>query len=306
HYGHMVADFAMRVAASADGRPDLPLLFSFWPKPGEEPPEFFWEIVDHLGGARARVKLVREPTRVGRLWVTPQAERLGGKGPSETHLDLMDRIVARHGSPVHDIDVLFVSRALLGDGRLAGEAYLDAIFREAGGVVIHPETLPLARQLDFYRRAKRLVFSEGSAIHSLQVLGRLDADVTVLVRRPGARIAGPALRPRLRSLSYVDITAGSLHGLDGRGRPQLDRALRLVDENRAAALLEQLGLDGQGLWRPDRYRDERLADIRRWIAYNARLDLHPRALETIRRGLARHGIAVDAAAAWAAATIPNA
>ncbi|MBV9077557.1 MAG: DUF563 domain-containing protein, partial [Methylobacteriaceae bacterium] len=126
HYGHMVADFAMRVAASADGRPDLPLLFSFWPEPGEEPPEFFWEIVDHLGVARERVRLVREPTRVGRLWVAPQAERLGGKGPSPRHLDLMDRIVARHGTPQQDIDVLFVSRALLGDGRLAGEAYLDA------------------------------------------------------------------------------------------------------------------------------------------------------------------------------------
>ncbi|MFD0934211.1 hypothetical protein ACFQ12_03305, partial [Methylobacterium trifolii] len=74
HFGHMVADFGMRIAASARFDPDTPLVFSTWDRDGPAPPHFFWEILDHLGVPRGRVRLVARPTRFARLRALPQAE----------------------------------------------------------------------------------------------------------------------------------------------------------------------------------------------------------------------------------------
>ena len=55
-------------------------------------------------------------------------------------------------------------------------------------------------QLQLYRRARVVIFSEGSAVHALQLLGHLDCDVVILVRRPGNQLAAASLEPRVRSL----------------------------------------------------------------------------------------------------------
>ncbi|MDB5591613.1 glycosyltransferase 61 family protein [Enterovirga sp.] len=295
HFGHMVADFGMRIAAAA-GRagPDLPLVFSFWP--GDEPPPgFFPQLLAHFRVPPAHVVLVRQPTLVQRLQVEPQAERLFGGGPSRRHLDLMDAVTAAHGPPGPALDTLFVSRSGLPDGRLAGEAYLDRVLAAAGATVLHPEATELSVQLGLYRRARRLIFSEGSALHALQLLGRLDADVLVILRRARRRTAASALRPRVKSLAYLNVGCGSIFGLDGRGRQQTDRALILFDENRLASrLAEWLGRPAALPWDAGSYRSERDEDIRRWMAYMRLLDLHPDAGATIQACLRRNGLGLPA------------
>src|SRR3954453_15841257 len=47
HFGHMVADFAMRIAASSRLDPVTPLVFSIDPE-APEPLPVFWQIPDHL------------------------------------------------------------------------------------------------------------------------------------------------------------------------------------------------------------------------------------------------------------------
>src|SRR5205085_11800446 len=86
HFGHMVADFAMRIAASNRFDPKMPLVFSVPPFPNPEPPSYFWQIIDHFGIARPRILLVRTPIRFGQIYVLPQAERPFGGGPSPRHL----------------------------------------------------------------------------------------------------------------------------------------------------------------------------------------------------------------------------
>src|SRR5579863_9322328 len=121
HFGHMVADFGMRIAASSGLDAASPLVFSIWEE-GAEPPPFFWQLIDHFGVERSRVVLIRTPTRFARLRVVPQAERRFGGGPSRRHLRVMDALTAASAPPLRDAGTVFVSRGRWPMGRFAGES----------------------------------------------------------------------------------------------------------------------------------------------------------------------------------------
>ncbi len=261
HFGHMIGDFAMRIAESGRVEPGLPLVFSSRGRP----PAFFWDAIEHLGIERSRIMLVRKATRFARLSVVPQAERRFGGGPSRAHLDMMDAI-AGPAPADRDIRFLFVSRANRPYGHFAGASYLDEVLAAAGVTVFHPETVNLREQLRLYRRAQCLIFSEGSAVHALQLLGRLDAAIVVLNRRPGKRIAAASLRPRARSLRYVEATRALVHGLQASGKPQPARGISILDEQRCIAALASIGVDVTPFWEARAYAGRRDADIAEWMA----------------------------------------
>ena len=266
HFGHMVADFAMRIAGSARLDPATPLVFSLPPFRDFAPPRYFWDILDHLGADRRRVLLLRKPTRFNRLFVLPQAERPAGGAPSRRHLRLMDAITGSQPAGERDIGQLFVSRARLAEGRFAGEAYVEEALTRAGVTVFHPETVDLQAQLRLYRQARTLIFSEGSALHALQLLGHLDADIIVLVRRPRRRMAAASLRPRARSLHYLEAVRGLVHGLSRSGRIIRRAGMSVLNERLFVAGLERRGIDLAPFWDPQAYAEHRDADIAGWIA----------------------------------------
>lgn len=297
HFGHQVADFGMRLAASAYGT-DGPLLFAMRPEDQPEPPAFFWQILEHLAVDPARVVLARVPTLVRRLHVFPPAERRGGLlGPSRRHLDLMDRITARPQSdPGSEAprERVYVSRSKLQAkqsvftvGQLAGEAYFESLLAGAGVTVVHPEEITVAEQMDLYRRAALLVFAEGSALHGLQLLGRIGADVAVINRRRWSRVGASSLRPRARSLTYVSAIRGVIHGLRPDGRPDKVRGIAVLEPSRLLDRLARLGLDLRAAWDRDAYLARRDRDIEAWIAATVARDLHPGAPAAIEACLRR-------------------
>jgi Glycosyltransferase 61 len=276
HFGHMIADFGMRIAASSRIDPEMPLVFSLPPFREPDPPAHFWQIIDHLGIDRRRVLLIRTPTRFARLYVLPQAERSFGGGPSRRHLAYLDAITPSDRPPERDLDFVFVSRAGLPEGRFAAESYLDEMLTAAGVTVLHPETADLRTQLQLYRRARVLIFSEGSAVHALQLLGKVDAEIVVLVRRPGNQIAAASLRPRARSLRYLPATRALLHGLTPSGRPDTRAGLSVLDDERCLAALKAMGIDLAPFWEPNAYAEQRDADLERWRTERQAALIHPR------------------------------
>jgi hypothetical protein len=275
HFGHMVADFGMRIAVSSRLDPVTPLVFSIAPD-APEPPAFFWHILDHLGVDRGRVLLVRRPTRFGELLVAPQAERRFGGRPARRHLCMMDALTAGRLSPISPrAERVFVSRGRWPKGRFAAESYLDEVFAAVGVTVFHPETVDLHAQLRVYQHARTLIFSEGSALHALQLLGHIDADVAVLARRPGKRIAASSLRPRVRSLRYIPAAREVIYGVGRSGRPQLPAGVSLLDESACINGLRAFGIDLGSIWTPQRYAESRDAEIAAWIAYRLATATHP-------------------------------
>lgn len=283
HFGHMVADFGMRIAAARLLDARTPLVFSIWDAPGVAPAPFFWEIVDHFGIARERIRLVARPTRFAQLRVLPQSERLCGGGPSRRHLALMDGLTGP--APEPDLGVVHVSRARQSQGRIAGEGVLDAALAAAGVRVIHPESMPLAEQLAVYRRARHIVFSEGSALHGLQLLGHVPAAVTVLVRRPGRRLAAASLKPRVRSLAYLDAVRSLVHGLRPDGTPHLPTGISVLDEARCLAGFARLGIDLAAQWDSAAFARAAEADVMDWVVRRGAEPRHPREPERIARCL---------------------
>jgi hypothetical protein len=285
HFGHMVADFGMRIAVSSQLDRATPLVFSIAPDT-PDPPPFFWQILDHLRVDRGRILLVRRPTRFGELRVAPQAERRFGGRPARRHLRMMDSLTAVHPPAASkEAERVFVSRGRWPKGRFAAESYLDEVFAAAGVTVFHPQTADLHTQLRVYRSARTLIFSEGSALHALQLLGHIDADVAVLARRPGKRIAASSLRPRLRSLRYIPAARGVIHGVGRSGRPQLPAGISVIDENACLTGLRALGVDLRDMWKPRRHADSRDAEIAAWIGYRLATATHPGERAMIERRL---------------------
>jgi hypothetical protein len=275
HFGHMVADFSMRIARSSRADAAAPLVFTLPPFRDFAPPPYFWDIIDHLGVDRRRVLLVRKPTRFRRLSVLPQAERPVGGGPSRRHLRLMDAITGSGTASDRNLGHVFVSRGRLAEGRFAGESYIEEALVGAGITVFHPESVDLHAQLRLYRRARTLVFSEGSALHALQLLGHLDADIIVLVRRPRRRIAAASLRPRARSLRYLEAVRGLVHGLSPSGRTIRRSGMTVLDEPRFLAGLKRTDIDLAPFWDPMAYVERRDADIAAWVAQRRAAGPHP-------------------------------
>jgi hypothetical protein len=273
HFGQTVAAWGMRIAGSNRIDLELPLVFTLPPLRDTEPRQFFWDMLDHLKVERRRVLLIRTPTRFERLYVIPQAERLYGGGPHPRHLLMMDEITG--GSAIdRDVDCVFVSRARMPDGRFAAESYIDEVLAGAGVTVFHPETTDLHTQLRLYRRARRMIFSEGSALHALQLLGHLDCDLVVLVRRPGYRIAARSLRPRTRSLRYLPARS-LVYGLSQSGHRILRAGISVINERLFISGLKSAGIDLTALWDAKAYSDRRDADIESWIAQRRTADRHP-------------------------------
>lgn len=287
HFGHAIADFGGRLAWSSQLPDHVPLVFSARDS-AEAPPGFLLHILSRFGVAPERVRLVVEPTRFNRLLVFPQAERLFGGRPGPSYLDLLDRLAGPE--PAADGTRLFVSRAGLPSGRIAGESYLEQVLEVAGFVPFRPECFGLDEQLARYRRAAHLVFSEGSAIHALQLLGRIRARVSVIVRRPGWRIASRLIAPRVSSLDYVECLRGVVHGVRSDGRPQPSAGMSILDETHCVSAFGKAGINLTPGWQQEQFVESRDKDLRAWIDHRHARPTHPKEGAAIRSSLRLAGL----------------
>jgi hypothetical protein len=297
HFGHQIADFSMRLLPTLAHWPQAVFAFAthrrFRFQRLEDTPPFFHEILDWFGIPAHRVILFTGPVAVDEVFVAPQAEQVAGPGPAAAHLDLLDEITAgRLGSPQRQ-GVLFVSRASIRD-RFAGEAYLERALQAAGVMVIRPESLPLVEQLKAYLSASDVIFSEGSAVHATQLMGRALGNVHVLTRRPGATLASHSLTPRARSLAYHDLTVGLVHGLDLARKPRKARGLSILHED---LLLDRfantLSIHLRKHWNAGAYCAARDEDVRQWLRSESETSFGhaPGSLDFILATLAGTGLA---------------
>ena len=277
HFGHMIADFGMRILPSRLNGETAPLLFSGVPvaRYQERKPAFratppgFNDMLIYAGVRPRRVLIDTEGLRVGTLFVEPQAEQLGQIGPSAAHLDRLDAWAREQLGPARrDPRPTFFSRAGV-FGRFAGEAWLETHLARAGMRVIRPETLPLAEQLEVYHGCAVALFSEGSAMHVPQLLGRAFDRIAVLNRRPGARLNSASLAPRAGEISYHEVVRDLLVLSLPDGRPFPHAAMTLLDPDRLFDTLAELG-DAIGLtltegWDLAAFRAAEEDDIAAWL-----------------------------------------
>lgn len=273
HFGHMIADFGMRIAPSAHSHPDWPLLFSVSKDRSKHDLKVPKALISVLGVDQSRVMFVDRPLTVSELRVIEQPERLFGAETSRSHIEYMDDLYPRR--PEQSIDLLYVSRSRFLMGSIAGEAAIERAMTRAGAVVIYPEELPLSDQIEYLQRSRTIVFAEGSAVHTLQLRGVLKASVVVLNRRNGAKIARMAVRPRARRLTYVDAVSELLTGLTRAGGKQGSKGISVLDEH---LLLEEIRPHVPKLldhWDREDFKTATLCDLSRWVKKRLEKPNHP-------------------------------
>lgn len=294
HFGHQLAEFSMRLIPTDLERPGVPFLFGF--RAGRSFPDlerattWFRELLEWCGITQDRVIIVRGPVLARHLVVAPQAEQLD-KGPSEAHLVRMDAWAATRLPRLSRAGATFVSRAGL-TSCIAGERYLETVMRDLGVAVVRPETLPLRDQLRMYATSELLLFTEGSAIHGLQLLGRGIGDVVVFNRRRAHRTGATSVAPRARSLTYAEVTSSMVMGLtyDGQVAPWL--GISLFDEDRLLDTLERVGIPARDRWDGRAFRDAQEVAVQEWLLRECASDRStvPGFREQVRRSLADAGL----------------
>lgn len=160
--------------------------------------------------------------------------------------DWIDRRWPAAGSPDPDV-ALYVSRRGLGPlaGRFACEDHLERLLEAEGYRVFHPEAHSLADQVAAYRRAGRLIFAEGSALHLFALLRRPGQISAVIQRRPSLPAvmrAQMADRPGQPTQAVAAVRALWWRAARGAhlGLSELDfEALR--DQLRAGGLIRGVG-----------------------------------------------------------------
>jgi hypothetical protein len=264
HFGHQMLDFSTRAAAAALLEPTAKFLVAAQ-APIDDPraqpsgndwryasvntiPEYVRGILAWNGVPLERLVLVTEPVTVEELVVTEQGEQFQ-VAPAPWQLDALSQCAARQGS--RPGGPIYVSRTQLTSplGNVMGESVIEQAFERAGYRIVHPEQLPVFAQGRIYAGAERLVFSEGSAMHGIGLLGRVDAPVTIIDRRRGgdAHTFECSLAPRVES--YTRICAVE----DSYPDDQHWRAVSVLNPEEFLAQAHDCGLDLAGTFDPRDY-----------------------------------------------------
>lgn len=280
HFGHQIAEFSMRIPEGLAENPDLPVAFGVkYNSPMTDIsklPDHFYSIISWLGVQKEKIRLVTQPTSIAELLIYPQAETLHGTQPSRRHLDRLNSITARNiGDIKRTNTAVYVSRSRFNSGKLAGEKYLENFISTHGVDVIYPETLTLKEQLTRYATARHTIFSEGSALHALQLLGDVLGQVTVLMRRPGATMFRGFATARSKSYNEITLTAGLISTLNIFGTPLDASGISPLDENMVTTWLRSIDIPLNG-WSTNDFRADIERDVRAWLSKESdRRPQHP-------------------------------
>ena len=250
HYGHQLTDFGSRVLL-ASLHPRATALLFLHPQPGiqvRDLPAWQQAWIRYLNPAEKPVLIHHGGVRARRLLAIPQQQRLG-RPPTLTLLKALSWRSRSLAGPADD-QLLVLSRqqhcgttpAGALKGSIAGAAAFEALLANRGARVLAPETLPLEQQLQLLHRARRIVIPEGSAMHTLELLGHdRSKQVVVIARRPLWPDQLWPLKLRFPQLVWIDAVE-ELHWLPP-ANPRVKGMAVLDWQPVLAQLAAHLGLD---------------------------------------------------------------
>ncbi len=268
HFGHLVAETVPRLPQALAALPQWPIVFtrlSGDTRPAPSP--MFQTVMEWLNIPLDRLRFVERPTLFREVHVAAQGEHLDGPPTHAAYLELLEARIAGNLPDQPRSGVTFVTRAGLEhkQGYHAAERYLVSCLRDLGVRIIYPETLSLREQMQHYAQAEVLVFSEGSAIHGRQLLGRIDQDIAMLRRRKDSNMARGQIAPRCRSMSYVNSVGGTLN-IRNRYGADVEYAMKSFFRlEETLAYFDSVGVPLRARWDRNAYRKVRDQDVLAWI-----------------------------------------
>ncbi|MEZ5752115.1 MAG: glycosyltransferase 61 family protein [Paracoccaceae bacterium] len=227
----------------------------------------FRAIMEWLRIPPEQIRFIHKPTLFRELRVAAQAEFLDGPRTVNEYLDLVEDRIAGNLPEIEPKGIVFVARTLMPreQGFSAGEVYLVSCLRQLGIEVIHPERMPLIEQMKTYAGAKHLIFSEGSAIHGRQLLGRIDQNIAILRRRFRSFVAYGQLEPRCTTLTYIGCFQGALSIVGPEGSTVQHAMCSQYNMEPVFDHFEALGVPLRSVWNWGEYCRMRDEDVISWV-----------------------------------------
>ena len=281
HYGHFMAECTHRLWAYSR----MPEAFDhvlFCPQTSngdkalhgvDDLPSYVLAVFDYFDIPRNKIKLVSSPIIAEKLTVPSPASRYASDGGKSTiasgYLDFLSSRAERFlGTGKSGAPKIYVSRSnYLHRGGYAAENYLEKLLHEEGFMIMKPEQIPLQDQLAYFHSAEMIIFAEGSAVHTMELLGRDNRKTGVIHRRADTLpLMTSVLKPRSSSFHAFDCCT-TLPALTARDKGNLGtaRALSLLDGNKLANYLRRhFGLKLTNFDLNDFFRHE-AADITRYL-----------------------------------------
>lgn len=254
HFGHFLAECVHRLWITRDpAYRECPVLFAAHQHDHVEEP-FFRETMALLGIRNWR--FIQAATHVDELVIAEQGKYLSAPAKQGylPHLsDLVERNQIQGKSKASKVCVL---RGHLKAGRSALEADLEKILVDDGYLAFRPEDHTLIDQLATFYNAKQLIISEGSALHICDLLPKIDAQVGVLNRRGGDRLAITTLKGKADRLSVFGNVGVAFVPQTGNVRDP-SKAYSFMDMHQTLENLESAGfLSSLPTAIPDGYQED--------------------------------------------------
>lgn len=181
-FGHQMSEFMHRLPVSRPINFDGVLFSNQLSRKSSTIPSYVQECANYVIGHNVPIHLVKQPTLIQNLVVYPQLSHWGSDARAD-YLEGLWKLQNQHfrNSPSGPA---FITRSSLRAGKLAGETYIGSLLQSAGFTVVDPSQIPWYQQVKLYATSPLLVFTEGSAVHGAEHLGRLSTTV-MLARRRG-------------------------------------------------------------------------------------------------------------------------
>lgn len=173
----------------------------------ENLPNYVLEVFSLLGISQEKIFLARELTNFEELVVPEQGTVLNGV-PHDWYVEYLQRIQDKIPKINENAyDKIWVSREnFLSAGRVLGAGYFTDLLVQNGYTVFKPEEHSLLEQLSIVLSAKKVIWEEGSSMHLLDLIGKLNSSNLVLARRPHHKAFAKLLKAKSQtSYSYFDV-----------------------------------------------------------------------------------------------------
>jgi hypothetical protein len=280
HFGHTMAEFIHRIIPSLLLSPWRQFIMISAKKEDHtnfnNVPAFILDILSFLKIDRREVSILSDDFEVEKLFVCEQGSDFGA-GPKNGYLRFLDQYTPSRLDEIFETTIpslrTYVSRTGISHGgSFLGERYIESFLRDSGYYIMHPEQIPLAKQMHIYRSSRVLVFPEGAACHGIEFFGNHAlTECHLLERRVSHReIYRRVFHGRARNYSSlsgaVDLGSAVLDRITGQ---KLDNfGVYFLPKNLICQYLEDVGIASTRNFSHISYVDAAFADFERYLSYH--------------------------------------
>ena len=273
HFGHALTESIHRLWAVNSNIHDG-IVFAVSLRPNTKsiytPPKWFIQALDILEIPLTKCIWVTNESIFEHLVVPEPGSELS-LGPKNWYCSYLENLQQRIFDATHHLRKnkgelkLFLGRTHIPLGEYAaGEKYLESLLVDEGYISFKPENYDLLEQIAYLMNAKKTIFSQGSAIYSLEFTKYLDADIACLPRTKSNQLFYPHIYSKCRNY----IVAGNADNIVRFGIGRRNKTREIAINKHPYQIVESLRNHDFALlkdWDEEKFLTQESRDIMTYI-----------------------------------------